>query len=119
MPDLYHCAVLGGLVAVIALQVCAALRQRIFEEHVFMATVDEVKASLAKLQDDVTASKAVEDSAVALLNGLTQLLKDATSSASSFDELKASVDAIAGQVEADTAALGTAVAANTPAAPTA
>lgn len=118
LPFWFHAAEVAALVVIIAQNWRQASTLRALE-NIAMADVNDVKAAIQKLQDDVTAAKAVEDSAVALLNGLTQLLKDATSSAGSFDELKSSVDAIAAQVESDTAALSDAVTANTPAAPSA
>ena len=68
-----------------------------------------IMASLADIQADVTAEKTVVDSAVALLAGLSQQLKDALAA----NDPKA-IQAIIDGIDANKAALAAAVTANTP-----
>ena len=68
-----------------------------------------IMASLADIQADVTAEKTVVDSAVALLAGLSQQLKDALA-ANDPKTIQAIIDGI----DANKAALAVAVTANTP-----
>jgi hypothetical protein len=70
-------------------------------------------ATLKDIQDDVTAEKTVIDSAVALLAGLSQQLKDAIAAND-----PAALQAIVDGLDANKAELAAAVTANTPAAPT-
>ena len=68
--------------------------------------------AIAKLQADVAAETTVDQSAITLLNGIPQLIKDAAGDPSALNDLAASI-------EANTAGLASAVTQNTPAAPTA
>ncbi len=72
------------------------------------------------LVDAVTAETTVVNSAVALINGIPQLITDAVSKAIASgvdpDDLKAITD-LAGQVQGASSALQAAVTANTPPAP--
>jgi len=70
--------------------------------------------ALAALAEKVAAVKTVDDSAVALLGGLSQQIRDlvAAGTISPTD-----LTALADQLDADNAALAAAVTANTPAAP--
>jgi len=69
-------------------------------------------ADLTDLQTEVTQNTDVVASAVSLLNGLSQQLKDALAAND-----PAAVQALVDQLDANTATLADAVAANTPAAP--
>jgi uncharacterized protein YoxC len=71
-----------------------------------------IMATLKDIQDDVTAEKTVIDSAVALLAGLSQQLKDAIAAND-----PAALQAIVDGLDANKAELAAAVTANTPAAP--
>ena len=75
------------------------------EENVLMALIDDVAA-------DVTAQTTVIDSAVTLLNGLSDQLAAAIASGD-----PAKVQAVKDSIDTNTAKLAAAVAANTPAAP--
>ena len=68
--------------------------------------------TLQDLVADVQSLKTVDDSVVALLNGLSQQLKDAIAAND-----PAAIQAVADAIEGETARLATAVAANTPGAP--
>lgn len=70
---------------------------------------------LLKLQQDVAAMRDVNQSAVALLTGLSTQLKDALANAKDNDDF-AALDAISADLEAQTASLAAAVTSNTPAA---
>ena len=70
-----------------------------------MAAIDDLKAA-------VEAETSVVQSAVTLLNGLAQQIKDAVQTGNA-----AAVEEAANQILANTAALSAAVSANTPAAP--
>lgn len=70
-----------------------------------MSKIDDLTAA-------VTAEKTVEDSAIALLNGLSQQLKDALASGNTDAAVQTVIDSLA----ANTSALSAAVTANTPAA---
>ncbi len=69
--------------------------------------------ALNRLQKDVAANGDVVNSAAALINGISAELKAALSSS----DPPAAIDALAQQLEQQSAALSAAVAANTPAAP--
>lgn len=69
----------------------------------------KIMATLADLKAKVEAEKAVEDSAVTLLVGLNQQLKDALASSD-----PAAIQALSDELDANTAALAAAVTANTP-----
>ncbi len=78
--------------------------------------IHQMALDLQALKDAVAAEKTVEDSAVALLTGLTSKIADLiAASGNTVDpaELKAIVD----QVNGDAAALAAAVSANTPVVP--
>ncbi len=70
-------------------------------------------ATLADIQAKVTAESTVEDSVIALLNGISQQLKDALAA----NDPKA-LQAVSDGLDANIAKLTAAVTANTPAAPT-
>lgn len=69
-------------------------------------------ATLADIQAAVAAERSVEDSAVALLGHIAQMLKDALAAND-----PAAIQAVVDQIDANTKSLSDAVAANTPAAP--
>ncbi|MBS1803542.1 MAG: hypothetical protein JST28_09245 [Acidobacteria bacterium] len=69
-----------------------------------------IMADLAQLETSVANETTVEQSAIALLNGLSQQLKDALASGD-----PARIQAIIDHVDANSAALAAAVTANTPA----
>jgi hypothetical protein len=71
---------------------------------------------LQALKDAVAAEKTVEDSAVALLTGLTAQIADLIAKSGNTVD-PADLQAIVDQVKADTADLAAAVSANTPAVP--
>ena len=73
---------------------------------------EKLMATLADIQADVLSEGAVIASATALLDGLSQQLKDAVASND-----PAAVQAIITGIDANKAALAASVAANTPAAP--
>ena len=73
----------------------------------------EMAADLTALQDEVTQNGDVISSAVTLLNGLSQQLKDALAAND-----PAAIQAVVDQLDANTQSLADAVTANTPAAPT-
>lgn len=70
-----------------------------------MASISDVNAAVA-------AETTVEQSVIALLNGISQQLKDAQASGD-----PAALDQVVANINANTKALSDAVAANTPAAP--
>ena len=67
-----------------------------------------VMASLENLTKEVSEMAGVVDSAIVLINGLAQQIRDAGTDQAKLDELAASLDGKAGE-------LGAAVAANSPA----
>ena len=69
-------------------------------------------ATIADIQASVAAEKAVEDSVVTLLNGISQQLKDAIAAND-----PAAMQAVVDQIDANRQAMADAVVANTPAAP--
>ena len=71
--------------------------------------------TLAELKAKVEATTTIEESAVALLTGLAQQLKDALANGAD----PAAIQAIADELDAGTNDLAAAISANTPAAPTA
>lgn len=79
-----------------------------------------VADALAQLQADVTAETTVEQSVVVLLNGIPAQIAAAVAAATAAgatpDQL-AAFDTLASTIETNTAALSTAVTANTPTAP--
>jgi hypothetical protein len=95
-----------------------------------MTSIDDMKATLQakidKLTADVAAESTVEQSAVALLQGLSasvgslkQQLADAIAAggdASVLQPIADAADALASSIESNTASLSAAVTANTPAA---
>ncbi len=107
----------------------SALQQQLAQQGAQMATNAEViKSKIDELKADVAAGKTVQDSAIALLNGITaqntalvQQLKDAIAAGLSPTELQSSVDdfdAANTAMDADRQKLADAVAANTPSEPT-
>lgn len=85
--------------------IIALLRQSINQEEQQMATLED-------LAGEVSANGNAVSSAVQLLNGLSQQLRDAVA-----QNDPAAINALADQLDANTAALSEAVTANTPAAP--
>lgn len=83
-----------------------------------MATQQEFQQAIADLQAKVAEQTAVDQSAVVLIGGLSQQLKDAIANAGT-DPAAAiqSVRDVIGQMDANDQALAASVAANTPAAP--
>jgi len=77
------------------------------EEQALMTMIDAIK----KLQDDVAAQTEVVQSAEMLINSIPQLIRDAAGDPAALEQL-------ASTIEANSAGLADAVAANTPAAPT-
>ncbi len=69
--------------------------------------------TLAELKTKVEAATAIEESAVTLIQGIAQQLKDALANGAD----PAAIQAIADELDAGTNDLAAAVAANTPAAP--
>jgi hypothetical protein len=69
-----------------------------------------------KLQQDVAAMRDVNQSAVTLLQGLSQQLKDAIANAKDAGDM-AALDALSTDLEQQTQALAGAITENTPAAP--
>jgi len=86
-------------------EVVSLLKTILEKEKATMATLADIKAK-------VDAEKTVEDSIVTLLTSVSQQLKDAIASND-----PAAMQAIADELDANTAALSAAVTANTPAAP--
>jgi ABC-type transporter Mla subunit MlaD len=74
--------------------------------------VDKIMKTLDDIVTEVTGEKTVIDSAVTLLNGLSQQLKDALASQ---DPTK--IQAVIDQIDANKQELADAITANTPAAP--
>lgn len=77
-----------------------------------------IQAKIDKLTADVAAETKVEQSAVVLIGGLSQQLKDALAAAKTAgasDDQLASFDALDASLSGSTADLAAAVAANTPA----
>lgn len=75
--------------------------------------------TLAALQAEVARNKSVDDSAIALLNGIQariQAAVDAAIAGGATSEQVAAVQALADNLKSDTDALAAAVTANTPAA---
>lgn len=72
-------------------------------QEAMMATIAELQAAVARETD-------AEDSVIVLLKGISQQLKDAKAS----NDL-AALDAVIASIDANTAKLGAAVTANTPA----
>jgi hypothetical protein len=80
-----------------------------------MAAVDTIEA----LRVEVERNKSVDDSAIALLNGIAariQAAVDAATAAGATAEQVAQTQALANSLKSDTDALAAAVTANTPAA---
>jgi uncharacterized protein YoxC len=75
--------------------------------------IQKMSAQLDQLTADVAAEKTVVDSAVVLLDGLTQAIKDLAASGGTPEQFAA----LAADVEAQTQKLSTAVTANTPTPP--
>lgn len=73
---------------------------------------EKIMATLADIQTEVTAEGAVVDSAMTLLSGLSQQLKDALASND-----PAAMQKVIDDIDAQKAALAASVAANTPGAP--
>jgi uncharacterized protein involved in exopolysaccharide biosynthesis len=73
-------------------------------------------ADLTKLTEDVTAQTTLVASVQTMLAGLQQQITDLKSQVSQDPATQAAIDALAQQVEANNAALSSAVPANTPAA---
>ena len=89
----------------------------ILKTNKFMAALDD---AIAKLTADVTAEKAVVDSAIVFINGVPGLISAAVATAqaagATADQLQALTD-LSTKLEAETPALSAALTANTPAAP--
>jgi hypothetical protein len=83
-----------------------------YKLNLLLTKENKLMATVADIQAAVAAEKTVEDSAVTLLQQLTTLLKDAVA-ANDPVALQAVVDSLT----ANSAALASAVTANTPAAP--
>jgi hypothetical protein len=80
--------------------------------HRLNTKLNKIMLDLSKLQADVTAILGAEKSAVALLNSLGDAVKAIPPSTDPATQ--AALDALAGQIEAGTADLAAAVAANQP-----
>lgn len=80
-----------------------------------MATQQELQQAIADLQVKVQAETAVEQSAIVLMGGLSQQLKDALANAADPAAAIQSVRDVIGQMDANDQALAAAVATNTPA----
>lgn len=77
---------------------------------VLLARTGNLMSKIDELAAAVAAEKTVEDSAIALLNGLSQQLKDALASGNTDAAVQGVIDSLG----TNTAALSAAVAANTP-----
>lgn len=73
-------------------------------------------SKLEELQAAVAAETTVVNSAITLLNGISQRIADAVAAARAGDD--AALTVLAGDIATETAALAAAVAANTPGQPT-
>jgi len=92
----------------------AALLPLIKELTNKMTAIDD---ALTQLESDVTNLTTVEQSAVALLNGLTTQIQTIIAAGGDPAKTLASIQDVVTKVESDTTDLAKAVAANTPAAP--
>jgi len=81
---------------------------------IHMTAIDD---ALTQLKADVAALTTVEQSAVALLNGLTAQIQQLINAGGDPAKTLADIQQVVSGVEADTAELAAAVTANTPAAP--
>jgi uncharacterized coiled-coil protein SlyX len=81
------------------------LHQILHKENIIMATIQDLTAAVA-------AESTVDDSIIALLNGIVQQLKDAQASGD-----PAALDAVVASIQANTAKIQDAVTANTPVVP--
>lgn len=79
--------------------------------------IRKMEDTIQALADAVAAEKTVEDSAVALLTGISARIDAAVADAEAGDTAK--LQALAGEIKDNTAALATAVSSGTPAAPAA
>jgi hypothetical protein len=81
-----------------------------------MATVEELKAAVAGLADEVSQTADVQGSAIALIGGLKTKLDEALAAGSPQDVVDQIV-ALRNELDTQQAALAAAITANTPAAP--
>jgi predicted RecB family nuclease len=79
--------------------------------NILRAQGEKMSTQMQALTDKVNALKTVDDSAIALLGGLSQQLKDALAN----NDLPA-IQALADSVDAEAAKMAAAITANTPAA---
>lgn len=75
-----------------------------------------MSAELDRLTAAVTQNTSVDQSAITLLNGLAQQLKDMVNSSTELNDLKSKVNDLATTLEADNQAVAAAITANTPSA---
>lgn len=75
----------------------------------------ELMATLQELKDAVAANTAVDQSAIVLLNGLTAKIQELLDAGTELATLKAGLQEVVDEVNADTQAIADAVIANTPA----
>lgn len=91
------------------------------QEQMERMIMSELTDAVAELGAKVDADTAVDSSAVTLLNGLTQLIKDLQTQvgqAADVPAALAAVKAFSATLEANNSSLAAAVVSNTPAAPT-
>ena len=77
--------------------------------------LEKIMADLTKLQADVAAQTTVTQGVATLLQQLAQQIADLKTAGASDPSVQAAIDDLATKVEANSAALATAVSANTPA----
>jgi len=75
----------------------------------------DIMATLQELKDAVAANTAVDQSAIVLMNGLTAKIQELIDAGTELNALKAGLQEVVDEVNADTQAIADAVVANTPA----
>lgn len=75
----------------------------------------DIMATLQELKDAVAANTAADQSAIMLLNGLTAKIQELIDAGTELAALKAGLQEVVDEVNADTQSLAAAVVANTPA----
>ncbi len=80
--------------------------------HILITKVDKMTAELDRLTSSVAALKSKDDSLIALVQGLAQIIRDNASNPAALAALADSLDTESGKIQA-------AIDANTPAAPVA
>jgi hypothetical protein len=102
----------------------AMLDRLLTQEAASMSDLKDVQSKIQKLSDDVAAESTVTDSAVALLTGMNQTLKDvkkqladaiASNDPAAIQAAADALDAVTSAVDLNSQRLADAVSANTPA----